>query len=285
MFERIRSLGSPKLKPKLKKSLQPWLSYAVLTLMLPPAVFLAVEGLAIQAADFALGGGTGRASGNARTDPNGGDASPQLGGTLLLTAGFDILHYQSAAIGLEVPLALHGSRSSDVFARGGFASFYTERLTAVLTPGVRVRFATERRLSPWFSFGAGLAVIRRTGLDFAFSQPGASQNSSSRTMALTPAAGIDVRVARHWFFRGELRNYLYRTPSTGFVSSFPFWNRCGRTRSFFSISGTSNLDLAPDGKRFAVLALPETGHGEKSSVHVVFLQNFFDELRRRIPAR
>ena len=225
MFERIRSLGSPKLKPKLKKSLQPWLSYAVLTLMLPPAVFLAVEGLAIHAADFALGGGTGRASGNARTDPNGGDASPQLGGTLLLTAGFDILHYQSATIGLEVPLALHGSRSSDVFARGGFASFYTERLTAVLTPGVRVRFATERRLSPWFSFGAGLAVIRRTGLDFAFSQPGASQNSSSRTMALTPAAGIDVRVARHWFFRGELRNYLYRTPSTGFVSSFPFWNR------------------------------------------------------------
>jgi CubicO group peptidase (beta-lactamase class C family) len=31
--------------------------------MLPSAVFLAVEGLAIQAADFALGGGTGRALG------------------------------------------------------------------------------------------------------------------------------------------------------------------------------------------------------------------------------
>jgi Tol biopolymer transport system component len=47
--------------------------------------------------------------------------------------------------------------------------------------------------------------------------------------------------------------------------------------------GTSNLDLAPDGKRFAVLALPETTPGDKGSVHVVFFENFFDELRRRLP--
>jgi serine/threonine-protein kinase len=44
--------------------------------------------------------------------------------------------------------------------------------------------------------------------------------------------------------------------------------------------GTSNLDLAPDGKRFAVLDLPSP----KTSPRVVFLFNFFDELRRRIPA-
>jgi hypothetical protein len=48
-------------------------------------------------------------------------------------------------------------------------------------------------------------------------------------------------------------------------------------------TGASNLDIAPDGKRFAVLALPETPAGEKVSVHVTFLLNFFDELKRRIP--
>jgi Tol biopolymer transport system component len=48
-------------------------------------------------------------------------------------------------------------------------------------------------------------------------------------------------------------------------------------------TGTPNLDLAPDGKRFAVLALPETAPGEKGSVHVTMLLNFFDELKRRIP--
>jgi hypothetical protein len=95
----------------------------------------------------------------------------------------------------------------------------------VLTPGIRVRLAPARRLSPWLSFGAGLAVIGRTGHDFAGAQRAASQNGSSRTLALAPAAGVDIQMAKRWFFRGELRNYLYQTPSTGFVSSFPFWNR------------------------------------------------------------
>ncbi|HUB78613.1 MAG TPA: protein kinase [Bryobacteraceae bacterium] len=47
--------------------------------------------------------------------------------------------------------------------------------------------------------------------------------------------------------------------------------------------GRSNLDLAPDGKRFAVLVAPETAGGEKGSVHVTMLLNFFDEVKRRIP--
>jgi hypothetical protein len=47
--------------------------------------------------------------------------------------------------------------------------------------------------------------------------------------------------------------------------------------------GVSNLDIAPDGKRFAVLALPQPPTGETSSVHVTMLLNYFDELRRRIP--
>ena len=45
----------------------------------------------------------------------------------------------------------------------------------------------------------------------------------------------------------------------------------------------SNLDLAPDGKRFVVSPLPETVPGERSSVQVTYLQSFFDELRRELP--
>jgi hypothetical protein len=47
--------------------------------------------------------------------------------------------------------------------------------------------------------------------------------------------------------------------------------------------GVTSLDLAPDGKRFAVLTAPEAPGGEKGSVHVTMLLNFFDEVRRRIP--
>src|SRR5262249_55827791 len=45
----------------------------------------------------------------------------------------------------------------------------------------------------------------------------------------------------------------------------------------------SNLDLAPNGKRFLVFPLPETVPGEKTSIQVNFLQNFFDELKRKLP--
>jgi hypothetical protein len=48
-------------------------------------------------------------------------------------------------------------------------------------------------------------------------------------------------------------------------------------------TGTSNLNLAPDGKRFVVLALPESAPGAQASVHVNMLFNFIDELKRRIP--
>jgi serine/threonine-protein kinase len=51
-----------------------------------------------------------------------------------------------------------------------------------------------------------------------------------------------------------------------------------------SYPGNSNLALAPDGKRFAVFPMPEAEGLEKGTVHVTFLQNFIDELRRRIPA-
>jgi serine/threonine-protein kinase len=49
--------------------------------------------------------------------------------------------------------------------------------------------------------------------------------------------------------------------------------------------GLLNLDIAPDGKRFAVLTMPDDSGTEKGSMHVVMLENFFDELKRRVPAR
>jgi hypothetical protein len=45
-----------------------------------------------------------------------------------------------------------------------------------------------------------------------------------------------------------------------------------------------NLDLAPDGKRFVVSPRPEATAGQKGSVHVTVLLNFFDELRRKAAA-
>jgi hypothetical protein len=45
-----------------------------------------------------------------------------------------------------------------------------------------------------------------------------------------------------------------------------------------------NLDITPDGRRFVVLAPPETTSEEPNTVHATILLNFFDELRRRLPS-
>jgi serine/threonine-protein kinase len=43
------------------------------------------------------------------------------------------------------------------------------------------------------------------------------------------------------------------------------------------------LDIAPNGKSFAATLAPETSTGEKLNLHVTFLVNFFDELKRKLP--
>jgi serine/threonine-protein kinase len=42
-------------------------------------------------------------------------------------------------------------------------------------------------------------------------------------------------------------------------------------------------DLAPDGKRVAALMPAEAPEEQKAQSHVTFLENFFDEVRRKLP--
>ena len=48
--------------------------------------------------------------------------------------------------------------------------------------------------------------------------------------------------------------------------------------------GGTDWDLAQDGKRVLVLTPAESSEAPKPEHEVVFLINFFDELRRRVPA-
>ena len=50
-------------------------------------------------------------------------------------------------------------------------------------------------------------------------------------------------------------------------------------------TGIRNFDLSPDGKRVVVFPLPPTSGATNPSVHVTFLLNYFDELRRRLPVK
>jgi serine/threonine-protein kinase len=71
----------------------------------------------------------------------------------------------------------------------------------------------------------------------------------------------------------------YKVDGASFIYSKP---RLWSDRQLFNV-GTGNLDLAPDGKHFAVLWQPEPAADTSGSVHVTMLLNFFDEVRRKIP--
>ena len=72
----------------------------------------------------------------------------------------------------------------------------------------------------------------------------------------------------------------YKVNGDSFVPGKP---RTWSDKKQLFYSGFANMDLAPDGKHFAVFVLSEMVPSEEGSVHVTMLLNFFDELRRRIP--
>jgi Tol biopolymer transport system component len=72
----------------------------------------------------------------------------------------------------------------------------------------------------------------------------------------------------------------YTATADSFSASKP---RVAASARMIDAAGVPNWDLAPDGKRFVVFPAPDPAAGDRGSVHVTFLLNFFDELRRRIP--
>jgi Tol biopolymer transport system component/tRNA A-37 threonylcarbamoyl transferase component Bud32 len=88
------------------------------------------------------------------------------------------------------------------------------------------------------------------------------------------------------FFRTEDSPMImvasYKTKGDSFVAEKP---RVWSERKIANTGPTgNNYDLAPDGKRFAVLMPVEAPEAQQAQNHVVFLLNFFDELRRKVPA-
>ena len=90
------------------------------------------------------------------------------------------------------------------------------------------------------------------------------------------------RTGRQLFFEtldNRLMVAAYTTQGNSFVAETPHaWSE----RRLYNLANASrNLDLAPDGKRFAVL-LPAEQAGLSRS-RVTFIENFIDELQQKLP--
>jgi hypothetical protein len=85
------------------------------------------------------------------------------------------------------------------------------------------------------------------------------------------------------FFRNYDKQIVmaaYRVKGDSFVIDKPrLWSE--KHLANFGPVGAATFDVAPDGKR--IVALMSPGGAEAQEHHVIFLENFFDELRRRVP--
>ena len=88
------------------------------------------------------------------------------------------------------------------------------------------------------------------------------------------------RGGRDLFFRTEDNQIMvasYAVKGDSFVADKP---RVWSEKRIAPIA--ANYDLAPDGKRIAALMPVETEDGQRAQSHVIFLENFFDEVRRKV---
>jgi Tol biopolymer transport system component/predicted Ser/Thr protein kinase len=91
------------------------------------------------------------------------------------------------------------------------------------------------------------------------------------------------RNSRELFFQNPEHRIMatdYQLKNDSFVVGKP---RAWSDQRLQDVSSVQNYDLAPDGNRFAIIPEIKPTTEEKGNVHVTFLLNFFDELRRRAP--
>src|SRR5690348_8211691 len=93
------------------------------------------------------------------------------------------------------------------------------------------------------------------------------------------------RNGRELFFIGPDQHIMVTSYTVTGNSFTPGTPRVWSEKRFGNPVTESRYDLAPDGKRFAVILDTERAREEKAVTGVTVVVNFFDELRRRWPAR
>jgi len=91
------------------------------------------------------------------------------------------------------------------------------------------------------------------------------------------------RNGRELFFRtndNQIMVASYTAKGDSFMADKP---RVWSEKKIANVGLLANYDLAPDGKRIVALMPAETQDAQQDRNHVIFLENFFDELRRKVP--
>jgi serine/threonine protein kinase/Tol biopolymer transport system component len=100
------------------------------------------------------------------------------------------------------------------------------------------------------------------------------------------SGGLDPEwspTGRELFFRSADNRIMvatYTVKGDSFVADKP---RIWSDKPILNAGFGRNYDLAPDGKRVVALMPVDVPEAQQAQNHVIFLQNFFDEVRRKVP--
>ncbi len=132
---------------------------------------------------------------------------------------------------------------------------------------------------PWIAY-----TSRESGPNEVYVRPFPGPGGKWQISIGGGAHAIWSRNGRELFYESPDNHIMaaaYTAKADSFAADKPRpWSN---TQIFEPVALQWNLDLAPDGKRFAVIPRPEAASEQKGSVHVTVLLNFFDELRRKLP--
>jgi serine/threonine-protein kinase len=216
--------------------------------------------------------------------------------------------FQTRADGASLPLALthsqtfqspasftpDGRRLAYVETLGGVAQLWTVSLTEEgdhLKAGAAERFLTSSASDGYPSFSPDGRWLAYTSTEagatevFVRAYPQPASGSGGRWQISTNGGTAPVwsRSGHDLFYQAgdQIMSASYAVTGDTFVPGKPgVWSSA---RVAPGRPNTHAWDLAPDGKRVALLTPVDASDSSKQEHVVVLLQNFFDELRRRVP--
>jgi serine/threonine-protein kinase len=115
----------------------------------------------------------------------------------------------------------------------------------------------------------------------AFADKGGKKQQISSKWGSYPAWS---RTARELFFLSLKNQVMVASYKVDGDSFLPEKARVWSERGLAHFSTTRSYDLARDGRRIVALMPAEEAEAQKSPDKLIFLLNFFDELRRRVPS-
>jgi serine/threonine-protein kinase len=135
----------------------------------------------------------------------------------------------------------------------------------------------------WLAYASAESGIQQV---YVRESPGRAPGASGRWLISNGGGGYPVwsRHGQELFFRSADDKIIvaaYTVTGNSFVAHKP---RVWSEKKLAHVGFLGAYDVASDGKRIVALEPVENPDGQKAQNHVIFLLNFFDELRRRVPA-